>query len=128
MEISHGGDDLFMTRFAFDEVQTVEPGNFVRDSVPMSFDQHSSPVILDMMRRLYMPGMGLGHRQHGRSEFITILDHYPPFGLGFVPVEAYFLCMAQLRQKKVKSRLHHIPFDYHVRPYSLGLTNYFVRA
>ena len=95
LEISHGGDDLLMTGFAFDEIQTVELGDFVRDSVPMSFDQHSSMVVLDMMRSMsYMPDLGLGRGQHGRSEFITVLDHDPPFGLGFVPVEAYFRCMA----------------------------------
>ena len=44
-----------------------------------------------------MPGLGLGRHQHGRSEFITVLDHDPPFGLRFVPIEAYFRCMAQLR-------------------------------
>ena len=44
-----------------------------------------------------MPGLGLGRRQHGRSEFITVLDHDPPFSLGFIPVEADFRCMAQLR-------------------------------
>ena len=38
LEISHGGDDFLMTGFAFDEVQTVESGDFVRDLVPMSFD------------------------------------------------------------------------------------------
>ena len=43
-----------------------------------------------------MPGMGLGRRQHGCSEFIIVLDHDPPFGLGFLPVEADFRCMAQL--------------------------------
>ena len=37
-----------------------------------------------------MPSLGLGHRQHGHSEFITVLDRDPPFGLGFVPVEADF--------------------------------------
>ena len=129
LEISHGGDDLLMIGFAFDEVQTVEPGDFIRDSVPMSFDQHSSTVVLDMMRSmLYMSGLGLGRRQHGLSEFITVLDHDPPFGLGFVPVEEDFRCMAQLRQERVRSRLHHIPFDYSVRPYSLRLADYFVRA
>ena len=52
-------------------------------------------VILDMMRSMsYMPGLGLRRRQHGRSEFITVLDHDPPFGLGFVPGEADFRCMA----------------------------------
>ena len=105
------------------------PENFFRDLVPMSFYQHSNPVILDMMRSiLYMPGLGLGRHQHGRSDFITFLDHDPPFGLGFVPVEADFLCMAQLHKERVRSRLHHIPFDYPIRPYSLRLTNYFVRA
>ena len=49
LEISHGGDDLLMTGFAFDEMQTVEPGDFIRDSVPMSFDLHSNMVVLDMM-------------------------------------------------------------------------------
>ena len=129
LEISHGGDDLLMTGFSFDEVQTMEPRDFVKDSVPMSFDQHSSSVILDMMRSLsYMPSiMGLG-RHHGRCEFITVLDHDPPFGLGFVPIEADFRCMAQLCQEKVRSRLHRIPFDYHIHPYSLRLIDYFVRA
>ena len=41
----------------------MKSGDFFRDSVPMSFDQHSSSVVLDMMRRMsYMPGMGLGRR------------------------------------------------------------------
>ena len=129
LEISHGGDDFPMIIFAFDEVQTIESGDFVRDLLPMSFDQHSSPVVLDMMRSMsYMLGMGLGHRQHGCSEFIRVLDHDLPFGLGFVPVEADFRCMAQLCQEKVRSRLHHIPFDYLIRSYSLMLTDYFVRA
>ena len=129
LEISHGDDDLLMTRFTFDEIQTVEPEDFVRDSVPMSFDQHSSTVVWDMMRSmLYMPGLGLGRRQYGRSKSITVLDHDPPFGLGFVPIEANFQCMAQLHRERVRSRLHHIPFDYPLRPYSLRLTDYFVRA
>ena len=77
------------------EIQTVEPGDFVRDSVPMSFDQHSSTVVLNMMRSMsYMPGLGLGCRHHGHREFITVVDYDPPFGLGFIPLEVYFRCMA----------------------------------
>ena len=107
----------------------MEQGDFVRDSVPMSFDQHSSMVVLDMMRSMsYMPGLGLGRRQHGRRKFITVLNHDPPFGLGFVPVEADFRCMEQLHQERVRYRLHHIPFDYPLCPYSLKLTDYFMRA
>ena len=129
LEISHWSDDFLLVGLTFDEVQTMEPGDFVRDSIPMSFDQHSSPVILDMMRSMsYMPGLGLDCRQHGRSEFIIVLDHDPPFGLEFVPIELDFRCMAQLNQERVKSRLHHIPFDYLVRPYNLRLTDYFLRA
>ena len=91
LEIIHEGYDFLMTGFAFDEIQTVEPWDFVKDSVPMSFDQHSSTVVLDMMRSMsYMPGLGLRCRQHGRSEFIKVLDHEPPFGLGFIPVEVDF--------------------------------------
>ena len=45
LEISYGGDDFLMTGFTFDEVQTIEPGDFVRDSIPMSFDQHSSQIV-----------------------------------------------------------------------------------
>ena len=52
LQISHRGDDLLLTRFTFYEVQTVEPRDFVRDSVPMSFDQHSSLIVLDMMRSM----------------------------------------------------------------------------
>ena len=33
LEISHGGDDLLMTGFDFDEIKIMEPGDFVRDSV-----------------------------------------------------------------------------------------------
>ena len=96
-EISHGSDNLLLIEFTFDELQTVKPGDFVRYSVSMSFDQHSSSIVLDMIRSMsYMPGLGFRDRQHGRSELFTVLDHDPPFSLGFVPVEADFRCMAQL--------------------------------
>ncbi|RVW20446.1 hypothetical protein CK203_111654 [Vitis vinifera] len=84
---SHTDDDLFLTGFTFDEVQTVEIEDFCRDFVAMSFDQHGSTVVLDIMRSMsYLPGMGLGRRQHGPSEFIAIPDHDVPFGLGSSPL------------------------------------------
>ncbi|RVW61664.1 hypothetical protein CK203_065913 [Vitis vinifera] len=49
LQISHSEDDLFLTGFTFDEIQTLEIEDFHRDFVAMSFDQHSSTVILDMM-------------------------------------------------------------------------------
>ena len=56
LEISHGSGDLLLIEFTFDEVQAVELGDFVKDLVPMSFDQHSSQIILDMIRSMsYMP-------------------------------------------------------------------------
>ena len=61
LHISHSDNDLFLTRFTFDEVQTLEMEDFCRDFLAMSFDQHGSTVVLDMMRSMsYLPGMGLG--------------------------------------------------------------------
>ena len=42
----------------------------------MSFDQHSSTLVLDMMRKMsFLPGFGLKQLQHGSSEFVTTIDH-----------------------------------------------------
>ncbi|RVW73736.1 Transposon Ty3-G Gag-Pol polyprotein [Vitis vinifera] len=129
LEISHTDDDLFLTGFTFDEVQTVEIEDFCRDFVAMSFDRHGSTVVLDIMRSMsYLPGMGLGRRQHGPSEFIAIPDHDVPFGLGFIPTEADYLYMARLRKERVRARLTHTPFYYPLRPYTRSLADYFVRA
>ncbi|KAJ9678020.1 hypothetical protein PVL29_022797 [Vitis rotundifolia] len=69
LQISHSDDDSFFTR--------------------LKFDEHDSVVVLDMMRSMsYLPGMGLGRRQHGPNEFIAIPDLDAPFGLGFIPIEA----------------------------------------
>ena len=76
----------------------------------------------------YLPGMGLGRRQHGPSEFITIPDHDVPFGLGFIPTEADYLYMAQFRKERVMARLTNTPFYYPMRPYTRSLADYFVRA
>ncbi|RVW23717.1 hypothetical protein CK203_100799 [Vitis vinifera] len=116
LEISHTDDDLFLTGFTFDEVQTVEIEDFCRDFVAMSFDQHGSTVVLDIMRSMsYLPGMGLGRRQHGPSEFIAIPDHDVPFGLGFIPTEADYLYMARLRKERPLTRGHEfilVAIDY----------------
>ncbi|RVW83873.1 hypothetical protein CK203_042097 [Vitis vinifera] len=71
---------------------------------------------------------GLGQRQHGPSEFITIPDHDVPFGLGFIPTEADYRHMARLRKERVRARLTHTSFYYPVRPYTMSLADYFVRA
>ena len=86
LQVSHSDDDFFLTRFTFDEVQTLEIQDFYRDFVAMSFDQHSSTLVLDMMRGIsFLPGFGLGRHQHGSSEFVTTIDHDTPFELGFTP-------------------------------------------
>ena len=84
-----------MTGFAFDEIQTLEIEDFCRDFVAISFDQHSSTVVLYMMRGMtFLPGMGLGRRQQGPSEFIATIDHDTTFGLGFIPTKDDYLYMA----------------------------------
>ena len=95
----------------------------------MSFDQHNSMVVLDMMRGMsYLPGMGLGRCQHGPSEFMAFPDHDVPFGFEFIPIEVDCRYMARLRKERVRARLAHTPFDYPVHSYTLSLTGYFVRA
>ena len=129
LHIRHSDDDLFLTRFTFDEVQTLEMEDFCRDFVAMSFDQHDSMVVLDMMRSMsYLPSMGLGRCQHKLSEFMAIPDHDVPFGLEFIPTEVDYRYMAQLRKERVRTWLGHTPFDYLVRPNTMSLAGYFVRA
>ena len=79
----------------------------------MSFDQHSSTVVLDMMRGMtFLPGMGLGRLQQGPNEFIAAIDHDMTFGLGFIPTEVGYRYMARLGKQIVRARLSHTPFDY----------------
>ena len=95
----------------------------------MSFDQHSSTVVLDMMRGMsFMPGLGLGRRQHGPMEFVATVDHDTPFGLGFVPTKADYRYMAHLHRERVRARLTCTPFDYPVRPYKMSLADYFIKG
>ena len=129
LEISHTDDNFFLTRFSFDEVQTLEMEDFCRDFVAMFFYQHNSTVVLDIMRSMsYLLSMGLGRRQHGPSEFIAIPDHDVPFGLGFIPTEADYHYMMGLCKERVRARLTHTPFYYPIRPYTMSLADYFVRA
>ena len=103
--------------------------DFCRDFIAMSFDQHSSTVVLDMMKGMsYLADMGLGQRQHGPNEFMTFPDYDVPFRLGFIPTEADYRYMARLRRERVRARLTHTPFDYPIRSYTLSLMDYFVRA
>ena len=82
-----------------------------------------------MMRSMsFLPGLGLGHRQHGFGEFIAAVDHDTPFGLDFVHTEVDYRFMAQLRKERMRARLTNTPFDYPVSPYSMSLADYFVRA
>ena len=98
LHISHSEDDLHLTGFTFDEVQVVNLEDDSRDLVPMSFDQHSSTLVLSMMRGMsYMPGLGLGHRQQWLHEFTFTVDHDIPYGLGYTPTEDDARHMARLR-------------------------------
>ena len=83
----------------------------------MLFDQYDSTMVLDIMRSMsYLPGMGLGWRQHGPSEFMAIPDHDIPFGLGFILTEVDYQYMARLCKERVIARLTHTHFDYPIHP------------
>ncbi|RVW92947.1 hypothetical protein CK203_032764 [Vitis vinifera] len=81
LEISHTDDDLFLTGFTFDEVQTLEMRTF--GLCAMSFDQHGSTVVLDIMRSMsYLPGMGwvdVSMDRASSSPFLIMTYH---LGLG----------------------------------------------
>ena len=110
-------------------MQTLEIEDFFQEFMAMLFDQHGSIVALDMMRNMsYLPSMGLERRQHGPSEFMTFPDHNVPFRLGFIPTEADYRYMVRLHKEWVRAQLTHTPFDCPVCPYTLSLTDYFVRA
>nr|CAN83135.1 hypothetical protein VITISV_027565 [Vitis vinifera] len=71
--------------------------------VPMSFDQYSSTLVLNMMRGMsYLPG--------------------------YTPTEKDARYMARLRKDRVRARLSGVPFDYPLRPYTFQLIDYFVRG
>ncbi|RVW29133.1 hypothetical protein CK203_102564 [Vitis vinifera] len=84
LEISHADDDLFLTGFTFDEVQTLEMEDFCRDFVAMSFDQHSSTVVPILCGHVYLPGMawgdvstGLASEPRAPSEDRRMTQHHP---------------------------------------------------
>ncbi|RVW15271.1 hypothetical protein CK203_082033 [Vitis vinifera] len=71
-KISHSDDDLFLTRFTFDEVQTLKMEDFHQDFVAMLFDQYGSTMVLDIMRSMsYLPGMGWGGVNTGPTMSLT---------------------------------------------------------
>ena len=120
---------MHLTRFTFDEVQVVNLEDDNRDMVPMSFDQYSSTLVLNIMRGMsYLTGLGLGCRQHGPLQFTFIVDHDIPYGLGYTFTEEDSHYMVQLRKDIVRARLSRVPFDYPIRPYTFQLTDYFVRG
>ena len=59
---------------------------------------------------------------------MAILDHDIPFELGFIPIEADYRYIVRLCKERVRARLTHTPFDYPIRPYTMSLTDYFVRV
>ena len=125
LQISHSDNDLHLTGFVFYEVQVVSLEDDNRDMVPMSFDQHSSTLVLSMMRGMsYMPGLGLGRRQQGPHEFTITVDHDITYGLGYIPTADDARHMARLRRERVRARMSGIPFDYPLRSYTFQLADY----
>ncbi|RVW87721.1 hypothetical protein CK203_043966 [Vitis vinifera] len=78
-------------------IMTLEIEDFCRNFMAMSFDQHSSIVVLYMMRGMsFFPNIGLEQRQHEPSEFIVVIDHDLPFGLR-ISLADYFLRAPELQ-------------------------------
>ena len=95
LHIIHNEDDLHLIGFTFNELQVVSLEDDSRDMVPMSFDQYSSTLVLNMIKGMsYLLGLGLGCCQNGPREFTFIVDHDIPYGLGYTPMEEDALYMA----------------------------------
>ena len=129
LQISHSEDDLYLTRFTFDEVQVVSIEDDRRDMVPMSFDQHSRTLVLSIMKGMsYMPSLGLGRCQQGPCEFTIAVDHDIPYGLGYIPMADDARHMARLGRESVRARMSGILFNYPLRSYAFQLAEYFTRG
>ena len=129
LQIRHNEDDLHFNGFIFYEVQVVSLDDDNRDMVPISFDQHSSTLVLSMMKGMsYMPSLGLGRRQQGPREFAFTIDHDIPYELGYTPSEDDAGHMAMLRRDRVRARLSGVPFDYPLHPYTFHLADYFTKG
>ncbi|XP_010652575.1 uncharacterized protein LOC104879867 [Vitis vinifera] len=111
LQISHNEDDLLLTRFTFDEIQTLEIEDFCRDFVAMSFDQHSSTVVLDMMRGMtFLPGTGYMARL--RRERVRARLSHTPFDC---PIRPYRMSLADyfVRGSEIRPRLGEIDSVVH---------------
>lgn len=85
LKISHSDENLLLTRFTFDEVQTIEINdNSTRNYLPFPSDEIGSRVVIEMMQSMdYLFGLGLGMRQPRVFDFVFDVDRDLPFGLGF---------------------------------------------
>ena len=82
--------------------------------VYMSFDRYNSTLVLNMMRGLsYLPGLGLGCRQHGPHEFTFIVDHDRLHSY-----KGGCMLHGATVQGQSKGPLFGVPFDYPLRPYT----------
>ncbi|RVW36411.1 Transposon Ty3-I Gag-Pol polyprotein [Vitis vinifera] len=108
LEISHTDDDLFLTGFTFDEVQTVEIEDFCRDFV--------ANVLLISMGAQWC------------SILCGACPIYPAWGWVNVSMDRASSSPFLIMTERVKARLTHTSFYYPVRPYTMSLADYFVRA
>ena len=97
---------MHLIGFTFDKVQVVSLEDDGKDMVPMSFDQPSSTLVLNMMRGMsYLPNLGLSGDQHGPCKFTFIVDHEIPYRLRYTHMEEDARYMVQLRKDRVMAHL-----------------------
>ena len=98
LEISHSDEDLFLTGFTFDEVQTIKMfDDLARDYLSLPFDEFGSKVMIGMIQSMdYLPYLGLGRRQYEVSNFVFDMVQDLPFGLGFEPTHRDYIYVTHL--------------------------------
>ncbi|MCR2847795.1 hypothetical protein KN825_14270 [Weizmannia coagulans] len=126
LEISPSPEESDLAGFSFEEPQILEVGEISRDRLSIDFARCSGPAVMQMMRRMqYMPGLGLGRRQQGRTHGDFDQDSDIVFGLGFIPTPGDRQYMLDIRRQRSAARAARRPFDYPIRPYTLRLEDYF---
>ncbi|KAL6321720.1 hypothetical protein AAG906_031232 [Vitis piasezkii] len=110
LKISHGDDDLFLTGFTFDEIQTIKVDQFCRDHVVLPFDE---PVDHDTHFGLGFVPTEVDYRYIAllRKERLRACLLYMPFDYPVCPYRmslAYYFVMApktQMHSERITSRL-----------------------
>lgn len=129
LEIKHSDPNPMLSGFHFEQVQTIELSNPIRDYLPLPFNSYSNLVISEIMWDMqFMLGLGLGRLQQGVSKFVEDIVPNPIFGLGYVPNEEDWARVSVIHRNQSLVRQLRIPSNYSMAPIRGSLMDYFTKS